>query len=723
MRILLILSLFSVFTLASFSQEQATDFRLQKNTDKDQRQVVNVGNLQLTVTNYGTLGARNSNWPQQFSAEYPKGSRIEHLYQGGIWFGAISRLEGRAGVSTGATDQSLSGVTGRHYEFTSEQGASITKRSIDPFSGLPTDNAVSELDFICDYTDAYKRDPVTGDSIPYHLPLGIKIKQESYAWNLPTADFFVIVSYTFYNTGYRHPATGITVRDTLDSVYVGLWNNFVVRNTNFVRPGTSGYFNVATGYDSVQRMAYAFDYDGNNQGPPANSYIAMKLLGTNRFPKGVDSLLDLSKKNYFNAWTFRTSSGEPEYFSPGLEDADDGSPPTRWQNRYARMTTTMYPKSKIDALRTSARNATLLLSTGPFVTMFPGDSLQVIFGIVTAKKYGSDHARFDTPEQRSTLLNNLGWAQKTYDGEDTNGDNILQPWEDFNGNGILDRYSLPQPPRRPKVRADVSDNEVVIYWNKHTAEESVDPITQLKDFEGYRIYRSNAGADITAPEDLIFKMTLAGEYDLPGNNIGFNVGLSKILLQEPKRFPGDTVDYWYRFPPADMNLTHLNGWQYVYGVTAFDRGDSANNLPILESSKVLKRVIAGTKATSDNNTEIGVYPNPYYTSAYWEGGTGGERNRKIIFYNLPARCEIRIYTLAGDIVKTIEHNASTYDGSDIEWFRKFETLRVNPQFSGGEHAWDLITKHDQTIATGLYLYSVKDHETENVKIGKFLIIK
>lgn len=700
-----------------YSQNQEIE-QFSKSTDKDQRQVVNVGNLQLTVTNYGTLGARNAYWPQQFSAEYPKGSRIEHLYQGGIWFGAVSRKRGKALVTTGTTDRSGSGTTGLHYEFSTEPGSQILKRSIDPFSGLQTEGAISELDFVSEYTDKYTRDPVTGDTIPYHTPLGLTVRQESYAWSLPTADFFVILSYTFTNTGYRDPNTGITIKDTLDSVYVGLWNNFVVRNTNFVRPGTTGYFNVAAGYDSVRRMVYAFDYDGNNQGSPANSYVAMKLLGATPFPKEVDSLLSLSTKTYFNAWTFRASTGEEEYYSPSFEDED----PNRWANRYARMTTTMYPQSKIDALRLFPRNVTLLLSTGPFKTLYPDSSMTVVFAIVTAKKYGQDHARFDTPEQRSILFTNLDWAQKTYDGEDSNGNNILDPDEDFNGNGILDRYSLPQPPRRPKVRAEVSDRSVILYWDKSSAENSVDPITQEKDFEGYRIYRSNPGVDITSPEEFLLNMSLIAEYDIPDNNIGYDVGFSKILLAEPMYFPGDTVAYWYRFPPPELELTHLNGWQYLYGITTYDRGDSANKLPSLESAKVLKRVVPGTNPTADKDAEIGVYPNPYYVRAYWEG-SGGERNRKIIFYNLPARCEIRIYTLAGDIVAEFLHDASIYDGTDIEWFRKFETIREKIQFSGGEHAWDLISKHDQPIATGLYLFSVKNLETGDIKIGKFLVIK
>ena len=39
------------------------------------------------------------------------------------------------------------------------------------------------------------------------------------------------------------------------------------------------------------------------------------------------------------------------------------------------------------------------------------------------------------------------------------------------------------------------------------------------------------------------------------------------------------------------------------------------------------------------------------------------------------------------------------------------------------HAWDFITRFDQAIATGLYLYSVKDSDTGEIQTGKFLVIK
>jgi len=129
--------------------------------------------------------------------------------------------------------------------------------------------------------------------------------------------------------------------------------------------------------------------------------------------------------------------------------------------------------------------------------------------------------------------------------------------------------------------------------------------------------------------------------------------------------------------------------------------------------------LPGTPATSDKNIEIGVYPNPYYGNAYWDGNS--ERLRKIYFYNLPAECEITIYTLSGDIVKKIRHNKES-NGSDVRWFETYSKDETQ-KMSGGEHAWDLVSDNDQAIATGLYLFSVKDISNNNIKVGKFLVIK
>ncbi len=673
-------------------------------TDTD-KNYTSVGNIGMTVTNFGTIGTRNAYWPNQPSCEFPRGSRIEHLYQGGLWVGGVSRRTGQIHVSTGSSDQ-VSITTGKGLEFTSDPGTDLIQRSTLPESQYFSESAISHQDFVGFYNDQVPRDSSAPDQ---SVPLGIEVRQETYAWNYPFADFFVIVNYTIRNAS--------VTADTLDSLYVGLWTNTVVRNTNNVRPGTPGYFtHGANGYSDSLRMQYTFDFDGIPAPPPANSYIGVKLLGSTPFPHGVDSVGNMNRHTYYNAWKYQSSSGDAAYFSP----SDDAGTINGARSRYDRLSASL-PQSSIDPLRTRPDNMTTLLSAGPFGPLAPGDSVNVAFGIICARKFGTAPASLDTREQRKTLYANALLCEQAYEGEDSNGNDQLDPGEDVNGNNKLDHYLLPQPPRPPKVHVDVQSQSVTIYWDKSTSEQSIDPITKKMDFEGYRVYRSNAGADFTNPEDYLLNLTLAADFDRADDNIGYNTGFSRILLPQAKYFPGDTVAYWYRFPPPGSDVSNLNGWQYVYGVSAYDQGDTSLGISSLESKTELRRAIPGATPARVGTRPVGVYPNPYYASAIWDGQ--GERNRKIYFTNLPAKCDIRVYTLAGDVVADIHHDAATYDGSDINWFQRFGDLQTPPQFSGGEHAWDLITKFDQAIATGLYLFSVKDLETGDIAVGKFLVIK
>jgi len=688
----------------------------------------------MTITNIGTLGTNFNNWPAQPSCEYPKGSRIENLALGGLWIGGVKRKDGIPRVSTACADGGNPLTLGAGFEFTTEPGAQINQRSSlsgDTYFSL---KAVSHQDFVMDFTDNNTRDPFTGDSIPSHSPLGINVHLESYAWNFPFADFFVILSYSITL------AKGNT--DTLDGIYVGLRNEGVVRNMNLSGyQASSAFFSSGKGYIDSLRLAYTFDVTGQPYGPPANSYFGLKLLGTNPFPlkndgsgTPLDSLGDLYKDTYYNGWKYNnTSSGTEAYFYPEF----DNNPSDVFRGKYQRMST-MEPRNYIQSLGTpqgipvladgitqgiAPSNLVDLLSVGPFPALSPGDTINVVFAVVCAKKSGSalPSEDYHNAALRKTLYANATWAQQAFNGNDLNGNNKVDPGEDIFGDMTVHRYVLPQPPRQPRVHAEVENQQAIIYWDRTQAEESFNPISRRYDFEGYRVYRSSAGADIKDPTNFILSMGLVGDYDRTDDAIGYNSGFSAVKLDAPKIFPGDTVQYWYRFPPIGDDITSLNGWQYLYGVSAYNQGDSANQLPSLESAKVIVRVIPGTPPTSDKSTEIGVYPNPYYAGAAWD--KPGERDRKIYFYNLPARAEVKIYTLSGDLVTQFTHDASTYNGAGIKWFDDYSGLSLPAHFAGGEHAWDLISRYDQAIATGLYLFTVKDLATGTVKRGKFVIVK
>ena len=121
-------------------------------TDTD-RNYTTIGAVGLTISNFGTIGTRNAYWPDQPSCEYPRGSRIEHLYQGGLWVGAVSRRTGQIHVTTGSSDR-VSTTTGKGFEFISVSGTSVVQRSTLSESQYFSPDAVSHQDFLADYSDS-----------------------------------------------------------------------------------------------------------------------------------------------------------------------------------------------------------------------------------------------------------------------------------------------------------------------------------------------------------------------------------------------------------------------------------------------------------------------------------------------------------------------------------------------------------------------------------------
>ncbi len=679
--------------LSTFVLGQSQVREIKKQLDDDNSKYTNVGNIGLTVTNFGTYGNGFALWPEQPSCEYPLGSGIEHIYDGGLWVGGFiandSLGNGRTGpfVTTGAVDASSVANRGGGWEFTNQPGELVKERSSLIDSRYFSPQAVSHQDFLMDYVDT-NRTLSNGELIVDHVPLGISVHQETYAWDFTFANFFVIMNYWIKNVSDKY----------IDSVYIGLWTDTVVRNTNITSPriGAAFYNKGGNGYNDSLHVGYEFDATGDIGF--TDHYIGIQFLGADAHYDSVN----------FVSWQFRNTT-DPNFFSPKTD-----------VKRYHKMAgyfggSNRWSSGIKQSDLKKPSNRSILVTAGPFKYIAPGDSVNITFAIVAAKKYGSDPAAYDTEIQKKNFYSNSGWALRAYNGEDKNGNGKLDPGEDLDGNGKITRYILPAPPQNPIVKVVPANKKVDIYWNKRS-EFSVDPISGKKDFEGYRIYRTNAGFDLTESQDLQKALIKIAEFDSI-DAIGYNTGFDFIKLPSPVTFKGDTTKYYYKFEINGL----LNGWEYVYSVTAFDKGDPANKLGSLESSKLANaiKVLPGTLPTSDPKVKIGVYPNPYYGSAYWDGSS--ERLRKIYFYNLPRDCEIVIYTLSGDVVKRIHHTAES-NGSNLRWFQTFSKDGTQ-KMTGGEEPWDLITDGDQAIATGMYLFTVKDSSTGQIKTGKFLIIK
>ncbi len=103
-------------------------------------------------------------------------------------------------------------------------------------------------------------------------------------------------------------------------------------------------------------------------------------------------------------------------------------------------------------------------------------------------------------------------------------------------------------------------------------------------------------------------------------------------------------------------------------------------------------------------SKIAVVPNPYVGAALWEPQrltSSGRGERRIYFIHLPKEATIRIYTISGDLVKTIYHNSLNFDGQE---------------------PWDLTNQNGLDIAPGIYIFQVESPGLPS-KIDKFAIIK
>ena len=102
---------------------------------------------------------------------------------------------------------------------------------------------------------------------------------------------------------------------------------------------------------------------------------------------------------------------------------------------------------------------------------------------------------------------------------------------------------------------------------------------------------------------------------------------------------------------------------------------------------------------------ISVVPNPYVVTNVLEPldrqNPRDRGPRRVYFNHLPKDCTIRIYTITGELVKTLVHHSSMDDGKEF---------------------WDLTTDDNFPISYGVYLFHV-DAEDLGESIGRFAVIK
>tara|TARA_Y100001970_G_scaffold57982_1_gene73491 strand:+ start:177 stop:4259 length:4083 start_codon:yes stop_codon:yes gene_type:complete len=107
----------------------------------------------------------------------------------------------------------------------------------------------------------------------------------------------------------------------------------------------------------------------------------------------------------------------------------------------------------------------------------------------------------------------------------------------------------------------------------------------------------------------------------------------------------------------------------------------------------------GSKSEVDEDmlSEVTVSPNPYLRHSGYNESAG---EHKLKFSKLPTRCEINIFTVSGERVRTIKFEDDGYYGN---------------------YFWDQKTGNGDLVGPGLYIYTIDANEQKHV--GKFAIVR
>jgi hypothetical protein len=535
-----------------------SSFKLANGLPNAQQRVTRVGLLRLCVTNWGFFGSQarrnnetkggcfNPNPDEELPApgcEYPPGSDIDYLFQGGLWIGA--KIEGEPYVSVACDGW-------QHiYELWPDAGdeGAIVERSTRQNAPCYSPDAISEQDIIAVFTDTSADIPLSRqDRDPFdnrkHFPLDIQVTQKCYCWSYEYAEDFVLIDLILKNIGVKR----------INQMYMGLYVDADVEHIDENPYGPYGAQDDICGFkhlvtrpkeecsDTVN-LAWIADNDGH--GIKGENIFTVKsgiaVTGTRvvRSPKP-------GLKYSFNWWISHTG-GPPLDWGPWKRENQD-----RWaeENCYEPGKTTFpdnvlgtpggdcskyfimsneefdydqifactwpddHPDDRwLDASQVcgdlaSGYDTRYLLSFGPFEQIAPGESLIITIAYVAGEDFHvdplnlvrdpnmNDPNRYYANLDFADLETNAIWAAKVYDNPDM---------PDYPcGDGIPD-FKGPPPPPVPSLSFETSKGKVKVKWNGRLTERSRDSFNSRLDFEGYKVYMSRTGA--------VEDYALLGSYD------------------------------------------------------------------------------------------------------------------------------------------------------------------------------------------------------------------
>ncbi|HOZ22928.1 MAG TPA: hypothetical protein PLO28_14155 [bacterium] len=548
--------------------------------------------------------------------------------------------------------------------------------------------------------------------------LGVQVKRRIMAWSQTFNDDYLILDVEFTNTG------GDTLTDFYISVESNGANSYRSNGTR-PAPGSGENFNTVTTWqhyyggrtgDSL-RVFYEYSADdpsvpGDLMGAPVTSQNG-RLIN----PGFVwYSVLHASEKPYTDPAGDTDDFLQPKVTYMGTatkfpynSDGDEYGDKNFWALRGAYseffpMSGTTWPgtfhAANIDeqgspsyaahpAGTIQANNSKMYCTFGPY-HFNPGEKLHLAFAsgfsgldIKTAKEVGAKWKNGTLEEPPGIPNPRTGFLPDNFafpvDASEmdmrkdrwvsTGVDSVMKSawraqWNFDHG------YRIPAaPPPAESVTITGLGTGVEIRWSAPEAESRA-------DFAGYRIMRRLSNLDTLFFEEI------------------------------------------YTSGPEDKAAEHLYvdkevliGAQYYYYVQSRAQiaaddplADPLSRGRIIYSSRVMQPTITWINPphfSQNDLTRIRIVPNPYNINDPLLVKQGWTDQRGIQFYNLPGVVTIKIFTEFGDLVQTIEHNSPVSAGYEI---------------------WDMITRNQQVISSGVYIVVFQKPDGETA-FQKFMVVR
>lgn len=566
----------------------------------------------------------------------------------------------------------------------------------------------------------------------WHTNLGITVTRRSYVWGFPGAADFIIYDYTFENTGQVVSTLAGEVvpnpedfQQTLSNLYFGFHSGTSVSTKSQINFHTdltavqAGAFGWKPPYHDYyylsddETLAFSYNYNGGAEPPPFDTYpvkdgeawkqrfgdelqspaafgwLALSASAINGSGPRADPAPDVLRIDTHKGGSLLGQDLDLEFLTI------DSQPKKRFHDFL------MTPDLQDQLGNDGDRMNFFTYSYGPY-TMEPGESYRFVIAEIAgvmdynAVNEGDPDGHFPDSTiaaiQRNAELarNAVAWGF----GAEVDGMPLAA--------------DVPEPPPAPEtdaVNASEGTDEaaIAVTWTDIAETATVTDgsgnafYEGSSDLSGYRIYRSQDFQFTSDTEDPVFR---GAAWTL----------VEDIPISEAGQYFDNELGR-YRFVDADVEF----GRRYGYYVAAYNaeprtwtsaNGTVVTDLPELESGSYNRSAATSAVAGPVESYDIYAVPNPYIFGDE-QRSFGLDDPYKIEFRNMPERATIRIYTVAGDLVRTIEH------GPDA---------RGN---LSGTASWDQKSDSGLLVAPGVYIYHVRtrsDSLNEDLT-GKLMIVR